>query len=375
MPLVFSKDPKTGKKTSRYVAPKPKLSRREQREQRAAAYGTGGKFEDNFMRRLFGGAGNRLDQRDDARQIERLKKYPEQAGERYRQVQRNVADAAATGGFDFDALFSPRAVEPTPTPTMTPAQDFGQSLLGDIRGGSENKQLIDEQINAMGYQDNSELFKQRMLDLANAKGEQSRGQTFTDAYRARMAVNPYVGADTRSFMDRITSNPYGTNQTTQVVDFSDRAEKDQPLLSRTPAQVDYQNMFPSSFLNAADVNKRTGYFQNIVPRERATRGLLGGLPFSVDVARFDPYSLAGLGGGNTALQNLADQYYNVNLVGNKNIPYSERNKFLNIGNLGMGYTPTGGLLTGGQQEAMLRERFGEFQKGYPDLQDYQLGIY
>jgi hypothetical protein len=89
----------------RYVAPKPKLSRREQREQRAAAYGTGGKFEDNFMRKLFGGAGNRLDQRDDARQIERLKKYPEQAGERYRQVQRNVADAAATGGFNFDNLF------------------------------------------------------------------------------------------------------------------------------------------------------------------------------------------------------------------------------------------------------------------------------
>lgn len=322
MPLVFSRDPKTGKKTSRYVAPKPKLSRREQREQRAAAYGTGGRFEDNFMRRLFGGAGNRLDQRDDARQIERLKKYPEQAGERYRQVQRNVADAAATGGFDFDALFSPRAVEPTRTPTMTPAQDFGQSLLGDIRGGSENKQLIDEQINAMGYQDNSELFKQRMLDLANAEGDQSRGQTFTDAYRARMAVNPYVGADKRSFMDRIISNPYDSGVTdTTPVDLAERARTTMPLMSRTPAQVDYQNMFNSAFLNSGVT----------VPRERATRGLLGGLPFSVDLARFDPYSLAGLGGGNTALQNLADQYYNVNLVGNNNIPYSERNKFLNIG--------------------------------------------
>lgn len=374
MPLVFSRDPKTGKKTSRYVAPKPKLSRREQREQRAAAYGTGGKFENNIFRGLSRSLG--IDRRDDEKQIARLKKYPEQAGERYRQVQRNVADAAATGGFDFDALFSPRAVEPTRTPTITPAQDFGQSLLGDIRGGSENKQLIDEQINAMGYQDNSELFKQRMLDLANAEGDQSRGQTFTDAYRARMAVNPYVGADTRSFMERIISNPYDSGVTeTTPVDLAERARTTIPLMSRIPAQVDYQNMFPSSFLNAADVNKRTGYFQNIVPRERATRGLLGNLPFSVDVASFSPYSLAGRLGGNTALQNLADQYYNVNLVGNNNIPYSERNKFLNVGNLGMGYTPTGGLLTGGQQEAMLRERFGEFQKGYPDLQNYQLGIY
>ena len=240
-------------------------------------------------------------------------------------------------------------------PLVFAADNYADTLLGGIKDAAGTADL-DAQIDET-YPDNTDLFNQRMLNLMTTDGGQTKPSSFVADYRDRLTTNPYVGADTRSFMERIISNPYDSGMTeTTPVDLAERARTTIPLMSRTPAQVDYQNMFPNAFQDAAlamiDPNDETRFFENIVPRERATRGLLGGLPFSVDVAGFRPGSLAGMFGGNTALQNLANRYYNVNLVGSGNIPYSKRNNFLNVGNLGIGYTPTGGLLTRGSNEQL-----------------------
>ena len=458
MPIKTSRDPKTGKLTHKYEAPKRKFKRTKRlspedvginipktrveipksgSERFNTQFNTGGRYYDdrnpdpldfasprlNPTRAItsFFGLKPGIDRAMDAKQIERLKKYPELRSEQYKQSLRRVAEAGATGGFDFDALFSPTdprisqtnrgllqsqdmvlANQADPTsgvleggalsnadiinkvgnnvvdaPLVFAADNYAGTLLGGIKDAAGTASL-DAQIDET-YPDNTDLFNQRMLNLMTRDG----GQT-TSSYSP---INPYLEADTRSYEARRVSNPYVTTDNVASIPVqedvgtmyaADNAPTYNPM-ARVPAQLDYQNMFPNAFQDAAlptiDPRDETRFFENIVPRERATRGLLGGLPFSVDVSRFNPVSLAGMFGGNTSLQNLANRYYNVNLVGNRNIPYSERDNFLNVGNLGIGYTPTGGLLTRGQQEAMLRERFGEFQKGYPDYQSYQLGIY
>ena len=96
MPLQFYTD-KDGKRKSRYVPPKKKLSRTEMLRKRQASFGAGGKFEDNYIRNLFGGAGNRLDRAQDERQLARLKEFPEVQSDRFRNLQarrmRNERDA------------------------------------------------------------------------------------------------------------------------------------------------------------------------------------------------------------------------------------------------------------------------------------------
>ena len=455
MPIKTSRDPKTGKLTYKYEAPKGGLKRSKRldakdlginvpktnvkppksgSERFNTQFNTGGRYYDdrnpdpldfasprlNPTRAItsFFGLKPGIDRAMDAKQIERLKQYPELRSDQYIQSLKRVADAGATGGFNFDALFSPTdprvsqtdrcslqsqdmvlANQADPTsgvleggalsdadiinkvgdnvvdaPLVFAADNYADTTLGGIKDATGTANL-DAQINET-YRDNSDVLNQMLLNKMSTDG----GQTTPSSYTA---INPYLEADTTSYEERRVSNPYATtgSVTTDNVGTmyaADNVPKYNPM-ARVPAQLDYQNMFPNAFQDAAlaliDPNDKTRYFENIVPRERATRGLLGGLPFSVDVSRFNPVSLAGMFGGNTALQNLANRYYNVNLVGNRNIPYSERDNFLNVGNLGIGYTPTGGLLTRGQQEAMLRERFGEFQKGYPDYQSYQLGIY
>ena len=122
--------------------------------------------------------------------------------------------------------------------------------------------------------------------------------------------------------------------------------------SFVPAQIGIQNTFPSTFLN-------TGV---TVPRDRATTGLLGGLPFSFDVGRFNPLGSGALGllsGGpspNAQLGSFADQFYNLNV--SNTLPNSTAD-FLSIGNIGPGFDTLGNLLSEEMKQQMIRDALSQ----------------
>jgi len=100
MPLVFKKG-----KIQGYRKPEKKLTKSQEIRRRNASYGSGGKFENNFVRSALGGAGNRIDRAQDERQLRNLKEFPEVQSDRFRNVQKNIRDAASNEGFNFDNLF------------------------------------------------------------------------------------------------------------------------------------------------------------------------------------------------------------------------------------------------------------------------------
>ena len=341
MPLVFSRDPKTGKKTSRYVAPKPKLSRREQRERRAAAYGTGGRFEDNFMRRLFGGAGNRLDQRDDARQIERLKKYPEQASERYRQVQRNVADAAATGGFNFDNLF------------------MGTNI--DRRDEDEVRVRPEEDYtNISGSVESTDKENPYVAAAANY------GNT---------ALGQYI--DPNRFNAFRTNQAYGTSNRPSgllggLYDVLGGTTVDEVMST-------YPDNTPAAVVN----NRPTGNFNNLPPAERAiSGGLLTTPTFNFDVA---PFGGAGLydkimldairnspfGSGIGINSSLTPSIVDTGFLGSRALNPSGT---INIGNIGTVTDQFGRDLSGQERIDFITSEFNKLKSQNDALSNFNLGI-
>ena len=106
MPLVFKKG-----KIQGYRKPEKKLSKSQELRRRNASYGSGGKFENNFVRSGLGGAGNRVDKARDERQLRNLREFPEVQSDRFRNVDKNIRDAASNEGFNFDNLFMGGSVD------------------------------------------------------------------------------------------------------------------------------------------------------------------------------------------------------------------------------------------------------------------------
>lgn len=341
MPLVFSKDPKTGKKTSRYVAPKPKLSRREQREQRAAAYGTGGKFENNIFRGLSRSLG--IDKRDDEKQIARLKKYPEQASERYRQVQRNVADAAATGGFNFDNLF------------------MGTNL--DRRDPNEIRDTAEG-----GFIDNSGKV------------------TTADILRSRPGVSE------RDVMNAVGSTQFDPRVVgsimTPAAGFSDSALGDYITGGRGVGGLmsddnsifaTYPNNMPVPVVN----NRPTGNFNNLPPGERSiSGGLLATPTFNFDVAPFggtgiyDNIMLKAIqdspfGSGINLNSSLTPSIVDTGFLGSKALNPSGT---INIGNIGTVTDQFGRELSGQERIDFINSEFNKLKNRNDALSNFNLGI-
>lgn len=336
MPLVFSKDPKTGKKTSRYVAPKPKLSRREQREQRAAAYGTGGKFENNIFRGLSRSLG--IDKRDDEKQIARLKKYPEQASERYRQVQRNVADAAATGGFNFDNLF------------------MGTNI--DRRDEDEVRVRPEE-------------------DYTNISGSIDS----TDK------ENPYVAAAANygntALGQYLDPNRYNAFRTNQAYGTSNRPSGllgglYDALGGTTVDEV--MSTYPDNTPTAVVNNRPVGNFNNLPPTERSlSGGLLGTPTFNFDVA---PFGGAGVY-DKIMLDAIQNSPFGSGIALNPSLtPSVAKSGFLglnpsgtiNIGNIGTVTDQFGRELSGQEKIDFINSEFNKLKNRNDALSNFNLGI-
>lgn len=349
MPLVFSKDPKTGKKTSRYVPPKPKLSRREEREQRAAAYGTGGKFENNIFRGLSRSLG--IDRRDDEKQIARLKKYPEQASERYRQVQRNVADAAATGGFNFDNLFMGTSLDRKDPVTRKEGtfSPFTKSKI--LRGGaSDELRLVptrdDSTVNISGQITPS--------DVANALRIEgiTPGDTSFDPRLVNPVLTPGMGFANTALGDYITG---GRGVGGLMSD-------DNPIFATYPDNMPIVEDRPR------------GNFNNLPPTERSlSGGLLGTPQFSFNIAPFD--NRFGSSYGNFKLRRgISESPFASNIGFNSNLTPSLLGESINIGNIGQVTDAYGNVLTGSARDAFLTQQFQRLQQLRPELEGYKLNI-
>jgi len=360
MPLVFSKDPKTGKKTSRYVPPKPKLSRREQREQRAAAYGTGGRYENNIFRGLSRGLG--IDKRDDEKQIARLKKYPEQASERYRQVQRNVADAAATGGFNFDNLFMGTNID-RKDPVMREEGAFSPFTESKIlRGGaSDEVRLVptrdDSTVNISGQITPS--------DVANALRIEgiAPGDTSFDPRVVNPVLTPGMGFANTALGDYITG---GRGVGGLMSD-------DNSIFAT------YPNNIPSPVVN----NRPTGNFNNLPPTERSiSGGLLGTPTFNFDVAPFggtgfyDNIMLKAIqdspfGSGINLNSSLTPSIVDTGFLGSRALNPSGT---INIGNIGAVTDQFGRELSGQERIDFINSEFNKLKNRNDALSNFNLGI-
>ena len=362
------------------------------RDQFRAQYRTGGIFFDDrnpdpldfasprlnigtYLGNLFGGLSPSVDEQ----QIELLRENPLLRSEAYNQSLRRVADAGNVddiigGSFNFDSLFSP--VDPiagtidrgrlqdtnrvllnqnnpntavitgdpvtdsqiieattggvnqgvTNTGGVFVANNAGGSTTGTIYGAQNNTANLNAEIDAMGYDDNSDILNDRLLNnLDNVTSVTNTSSENTGAVN-NPTVNPFM-----------TPNAVSRNQTTG---------------SFVPSQIGIQNTFPSTFLN-------TGV---TVPRDRATTGLLGGLPFSFDVGRFNPLGSGALGllsgspSPNAQLGSFADQFYNLNV--SNNLPNSSAN-FLSVGNIGPGFDTSGDLLSEEMKQQMIRDALSQ----------------
>jgi len=138
MPLVFKKG-----KIQGYRKPEKKLSKSQELRRRNASYGSGGKFENNFVRSSLGGAGNRVDKARDERQLRNLREFPEVQSDRFRNVQKNIRDAASNEGFNFDNLFMGTNLDRKNPVTRKPGTFSPLTKERILRGGATDEVRLD----------------------------------------------------------------------------------------------------------------------------------------------------------------------------------------------------------------------------------------
>jgi len=428
MPIKTSRDPKTGKLTYKYTAPKGGFKKSKRLDAKdlginvpktnvkppkpgtdrfRTQYNTGGRYYDdrkpdpldfasprlNFIRSGMSALGLKpgIDRAMDAKQIERLKQYPELRSDQYIQSLKRVADAGATGGFDFDALFSPTdprvsqtnrgllqsqdmvlANQADPTsgvleggalsdadiinkvgdnvvdaPLVFAADNYADTTLGGIKDAAGTANL-DAQINET-YPDNTNLFNQRMLNIMTTDG----GQTTPSSYTA---INPYLAADTRRYEERRVSNPYVTTD-----------------------NVGNMYLAPTPVVN----NRPTGNFNNLPPAERAmSGGLLTTPTFNFDVSPFggtgfyDNIMLKAIkdspfGSGIALNPSLTPSIVDTGFLGSRALNPSGT---INIGNIGTVTDQFGRELSGQERIDFIVSEFNKLKNQNDALSNFNLGI-
>ena len=360
MPLEFFTD-KDGKRKSRYVPPKRELSRTERLRKRQASFGAGGKFENNFLRNLFGGAGNRIDKAQDARQLERLKEFPEVQSDRFRNLQarrmRDERDAPQqvftdsegkrrTEGFNFEDLF------------------MGTNVSADRRDPNEVRDDPEGGfIDASGKVTTEDILRSRPgvseQDILNAIGNTQ----FNPAVVGSL-MTPAAGFSTSALGDYLTGGQ-GVGG----------------LMSDNNAMF---STFPdNTATNTVNMTAPRGNFNNVPPMERSiSGGLLQAPTFNFDVAPFGGTGIY----DNIMLEAIQNSPFGSGITLNPNLtPSTASAGFLgvnalnptgtiNIGNLGTVTDQFGRELVGQERIDFINNEFAKLQNQNSQLSNFDLNI-
>lgn len=381
MPIKTSRDPKTGKLTYKYTAPKggfkrskrldPKdvginiptkrYSEQQKEDRRSAQYNPGGVFENNPFRRGLeafglGGLVGGLDKLNADRQLRLLNENPDLRSSRFANVQKNIRDAAATGGFNFDNLF------------------MGANV--DRRGTDEIRDTAEGGfVNNSGKVTVEDILRSRP-GISEQEIMSSIGSTQFDPRVVGSIMTPAAGFGNSALASYIDPNRYNAFRTDQAYRTDNRPSgllgNIYDLVGGTTID-EVMSTYPDNTATVIDDRPR-GNFNNMPPTERSISGGLLGIPqFSFNIAPFG-------GGikeyiGNRELKTgIAESPFASSIGFNSNLTPSLLGESINIGNIGQVTDAYGNVLTGSARDAFLTEQFKKLQQLRPALEGYNLNI-
>jgi len=363
MPVKTSRDPKTGKLTYKYEAPKggfkkskrlspedvgiktptKRYSEQQKEDRRSAQYNPGGVFENNPFRRGLeafglGGFVGGLDKLNADRQLRLLNENPDLRSSRFANVQKNIRDAAATGGFNFDNLF------------------MGANV--DRRDEDEVRVRPEEDYtNISGSIDSTDKENPYVAAAANY------GNT---------ALGQYI--DPNRYNAFRTNKAYGTSNRPSgllggLYDVLGGTTVDEVMST-------YPDNMPVPVVN----NRPTGNFNNLPPTERSlSGGLLGTPTFNFDVS---PFGGAGVY-DKIMLDAIRNSPFGSGIGINSSLtPSVAKGGFLglnpsgtiNIGNIGTVTDPYGRELSGQERIDFINSEFNKLKNQNDALSNFNLGI-
>lgn len=381
MPVTTSRDPKTGKLTYKYEAPKggfkrskrlnpedvgiktptKRYSEQQKEDRRSAQYNPGGVFENNPFRRGLeafglGGFVSGLDKLNADRQLRLLNENPDLRSSRFANVQKNIRDAAATGGFDLSGLLN--------VPNI------------DRRGTDEIRDTAEGGfVNNSGRVTVEDILRSRP-GISEQEIMSSIGSTQFDPRVVGSIMTPAAGFGNSALASYIDPNRYNAFRTDQAYSTDNRPSgllgNIYDLVGGTTID-EVMSTYPDNTATVVDDRPR-GNFNNLPPTERSlSGGLLGTPQFSFNIAPFD--NRFGSSYGNFKLRKgISESPFASNIGFNSNLTPSLLGESINIGNIGQVTDAYGNVLTGSARDVFLNEQFKTLQQLRPELAGYNLNI-
>jgi len=209
MPLVFKKG-----KIQGYRKPEKKLSKSQELRRRNASYGSGGKFENNFVRSGLGGAGNRVDKARDERQLRNLREFPEVQSDRFRNVDKNIRDAASNEGFNFDNLFMGTNLDRKNPVTRKPGTFSPLTKERILRGGATDEVRLDPSNDSSTVNIANKITPEMVANALGVEGV-AEGDTSFNPELINSVLTPtaeYGNTALGSYIDPNRFNAFRTNE-------------------------------------------------------------------------------------------------------------------------------------------------------------------
>tara|TARA_R110002020_G_scaffold12903_2_gene46859 strand:+ start:254 stop:1390 length:1137 start_codon:yes stop_codon:yes gene_type:complete len=376
MPLVFKKG-----KIQGYRKPEKKLSKSQELRRRNASYGSGGKFENNFVRSGLGGAGNRVDKARDERQLRNLREFPEVQSDRFRNVDKNIRDAASNEGFNFDNLFMGTNLDRKNPVTRKPGT-FSPLTKGRIlRGGATDEVRLDQSNDSSTVNIANEITPKMVANALGVEGV-AEGDTSFNRSLLSSVLTPAAEFGNSFLGSYIDPNRFNAFRTNEAYSTPNRPGGFGGLLYDALGGTTVDEVM-STYPNNMPIDRPRGNFNNLPPTERSiSGGLLGTPTFNFDVAPFggtgfyDNIMLEAIqdspfGSGITLNPNLTPSTASIGFLGRN---AASPTGTINIGNLGTVTDELGRELVGQERVNFINNEFSKLQNENTALSNLGLNI-